>query len=230
MIIILKKLCTKCCKKGVKDAVPKENVWILCFRFIWGILSSLMCVITANKSKCDFFKEISIDKESMSSMLNMKMKALKDLDVCDPASKFHNTSSLSKTMLSSIYPERSYAATGNITATLDGNIPFIFLTSLFFISAIFFFVLFLAVILAICCNSTVGYTIIGLARYPYKFMAIAISVYVITYAAITSDQVEQNTLSIVSLVWSCLSLFFAVVMISWYAYRKCCRKKKEQIL
>lgn len=228
MIIILKTLCTKCCKKGVKHAVPQDNIWILSFRFIWGIVSSLMCVITANKSKCDFFKDTSIDKDYMSSMLNMKMKDLRDLDVCDPASKFHNTSSPSKTILSSIYPEHSYAATGKITATLNGDIPFIFLTSLFFISAIFFLVLFVVVLFVICCKTKVGYAIIGFARYPYKFMAMGISVYVITYATITYDQVEQNTLAIVSLVWSCISLFFAIVMIIRYAYRTCCKKKKNK--
>lgn len=228
MIIILKTLCTKCCKNGVKNAVPDDNIGILCFRFFWGIVSSLMCVITANKSKCDFFKDISIDKDSMSSMLNMKMKDLRDLDVCDPVSKFHNTSSPLKTMLSSIYPEHSYASTGNITATLNGDIPFVFLTSLFFISAIFFLVLFMALILVICCKTKAGYTIIGFARYPYKFMAISISVYVITYAAIASDQVEQNTLAIVSLVWSCISLFFAIVMIIRYTYRTCYTKKKNK--
>jgi hypothetical protein len=77
-----------------------------------------MCVITANKSKCDFFKDISIDKDSMSSMLNMKMKDLRDLDVCDPVSKFHNTSSplyLAKPII--VYPAFVLQHMTSITAT-----------------------------------------------------------------------------------------------------------------
>lgn len=239
-IIILQTLWTKCCKKRVHDAVPeglkktvddavpKVDVLIRFFRYIWGIASSYTCVVTANKAMCDFFTDTSINKES-SVMLNMEMKYSRY--VCEVAAGFHNASNTSKTMLdtsSDLYPEHAYAGAANITGAFVIDIPFLFLSGTLLISAMFILVLIVAVILAIRNNVKLGYTIIILARYPYKFMTIVIAVYVIMYTAITSDQVAKNTLSIGSLVLSCISLFVSIVMISLYTYRKCCRKKKNK--